>query len=323
MQSTGWPASCSCAARTEPTAVTSYGWAAARSASAISRAASGSSSTSSTRAGMAVLLPEGDDGVPERVHPGRLHLERARARVACGGGVLVPIGLTEDQDRDRAQTRVGGEMAEHRGRVHVGQMEVEHDERRSRRVHERRAPVEERECLGAVLDRVDDERVREHGAHGAQKALVVVHHQHVDRHHARSSAGRWSVKQLPRPGADSTSTLPRCASTTRFTIASPTPEPAAAAPSTTCSASGTRPKTSKMFRWYAGGMPIPLSRTDSVANPLSTPLVTSIRPWPAGTYFSALPSRFEMACASFHCSPRTRGSGPTTTCAPLAAICGR
>src|SRR5262249_27763052 len=237
---------------------------------------------------MAVLLPECDDGVAERLHAGRLHPERTGPGVARGGRVLLPVRLAQHQDGDGAERGVGRDPIEDRGRLHVGQMEIEDDERGPRRVDERRSALEERERLATVHDGMDDEGVGEDRPRGPQEPLVVVHHQDVDHRHATPpSAGRRSVKQLPRPGADSTAMVPRCASATRLTIARPTPLPATATPSTTCSDSGTRPNTSKMLRWYASGMPMPLSRTESVARPSSTAPFTSIRPRPAGTYFTA------------------------------------
>ena len=69
-------------------------------------------------------------------------------------------------------------------------------------------------------------------------------------HQASLATGRWITKRVPAPSL-STSTRPSCVSTMRFTIASPTPVPATICPSTTCSAPGTRPKRSKIPRWYA------------------------------------------------------------------------
>src|SRR5262249_3124035 len=47
-------------------------------------------------------------------------------------------------------------------------------------------------------------------------------------HAAAPAAGRVTVKRLPCPGWDSTVTRPPCASTMLFTMASPSPVPAAA-----------------------------------------------------------------------------------------------
>src|ERR1051325_6429516 len=85
--------------------------------------------------------------------------------------------------------------------------------------------------------------------------LVVDHQNRGLLAHAASSlrraAGRYTVKVVPRPAVESTRTRPRCASTARCTMASPSPVPP------------TRPVTngsnSRARRF--SGMPGPLSVT--------------------------------------------------------------
>src|SRR6185369_184795 len=251
---------------------------------------------------------------------------RARARGARRRLVLLPVGLAHYQDRNRPETIVPREPREDRGSVHVGQVEVEHDERGARRVTVCALALEEGERIRPVLDRVDHERVAEDAAGGAQEALVVVDHEdgrEARGHAASPPAGRRTVKRLPSPGCESTDTEPPCVSTMRFTIARPTPVPPTICPSTTCSAPGTRPKRSKIPRWYASAMPIPLSPTQNTAAPFSVAPPTSTRPRPAGTYLRALARRFVTTCSSFRGSAKMRGSGPTDTPICFAAICGR
>src|SRR5688572_4790893 len=100
--------------------------------------------------------------------------------------------------------------------------------------------------------------VPEQDPEGVQDARLVVDHQ--DRGlltHAASSAsilaGRKMVKVVPVPGSESTRTSPRCASTARWTMASPSPLPPV------------RPETkgSKSRPRISSGMPGPSSRTCS------------------------------------------------------------
>src|SRR5581483_3657299 len=155
-------------ARADGTWLTTKRSGAAWSAPLRRRAVSSLSSIKRTVADMAMLLPECDHRVPESVDPGRLHEESPRTGRAGGGCVLLPVRLRQDEDRNGAQRFALPEPAEDGRRVHVGQVEIEDDEGRPRRVHERRPPFEERERAAAVLDRVDREPLFEDGARGAE-----------------------------------------------------------------------------------------------------------------------------------------------------------
>jgi len=146
----------------------------------MSRAVSPLSSISRTDAGIGVLPPEGEDRVAEPLHARRLDTELPRAGGPCRHLVLFPVGLAEDEDGDRAKMIVAGDPAQHRGRVHVGQVEVEDDEGGPWRLGEWRTPLQEGQGVGAALHGVDRERVLEDRPRDAEEALVVVDHEHGD-----------------------------------------------------------------------------------------------------------------------------------------------
>ena len=103
--------------------------------------------------------PELEEGVTQGVRARRLHAKIPRAGRTGGRFVLGPIGLAHDEHGDRLQACVIVQAAQHRGRVHVGEMKIEDDERRPGGVLEGRTALEEGERLVARLGGVNQEAV--------------------------------------------------------------------------------------------------------------------------------------------------------------------
>src|SRR5262245_38756658 len=152
MQSTGCAARWSRPARADHTGVMAKPTAGCWSARAINRAVSTSSSISRTDAAMHMLLPEVDDELAQRPDAGGFGAKDGGPGRLRGGRLALPTRLTEHEDGDAAELRVCREFAQDRRRVHVGETEVEHDERRAGSVGERWLALEERQRVPSGLD---------------------------------------------------------------------------------------------------------------------------------------------------------------------------